>query len=186
VGESCSAAVKSRTQTTADQICLIAFEGLSNATGARVDDRKIPLDSLFKTMALMPYYSKTHWIFSSVLPSCGCPQKNTRLEAREEKCVYHWVGRISRTQDQSLNQSRISLFYLVGLFDLWDGIRTLLISSAGAYIIAWKIDGGFMPWIAFVFLMGHMSISHIYRQYVNPPDLFDITGEEGVSFELSQ
>jgi lysophospholipid acyltransferase len=27
----------------------------------------------------------------------------------------------------------VSLFYLVGIFDLWSGIRTLFISSAGAY-----------------------------------------------------
>ncbi len=34
-----------------------------------------------------------------------------------------------------------------------------------------------MPWVAFVFLMGHMSANHIIRQfYVSRPDLVDITG----------
>ncbi|KAG8532047.1 uncharacterized protein KY384_003684 [Bacidia gigantensis] len=70
----------------------------------------------------------------------------------------------------------VSLFYLVGLFDLWAGLRTVLISSAGAYLIASKVAGPWMPWLGFVFLMGHMSVSHIYRQFVNDPSLVDITG----------
>ena len=70
----------------------------------------------------------------------------------------------------------MSLFYLVGLFDLWVGIRTLLISSTGAYLIAANIRGPYMPWIGFVFLMGHMSISHILRQYRATPEVVDISG----------
>jgi lysophospholipid acyltransferase len=77
----------------------------------------------------------------------------------------------------SLIYVRVSLFYLVGLFSLWDGIQTLLISSVGAYAIAAYIDGPFMPWIGFVFLMGHVSMNHIERQTVNDPDRFDITGK---------
>lgn len=34
-----------------------------------------------------------------------------------------------------------------------------------------------MPWIGFVFVMGHMSINHIYRQFANAPDMVDITGK---------
>ena len=71
---------------------------------------------------------------------------------------------------------RVSLFYLVGLFDLWDGFRTLLWGSVGAYAIAAYIDSPFMPWIGFVFLMGHMSISHIYRQILDDPGVVDVTG----------
>lgn len=37
-----------------------------------------------------------------------------------------------------------------------------------------------MPWIGFVFLMGHMSISHIYRQMVDDPQVVDITGAQMV------
>ena len=33
-----------------------------------------------------------------------------------------------------------------------------------------------MPWIGFVFLMGHMSVNHIYRQFANDPSKVDITG----------
>ena len=74
----------------------------------------------------------------------------------------------------------MSLFYLVGLFNLWAGIRTVLISSIGAYAIASYVDGPLMPWIGFIFLMGHMSISHIYRQFVNDAGVVDITGVQMV------
>lgn len=33
-----------------------------------------------------------------------------------------------------------------------------------------------MPWLGFVFLMGHMSINHVIRQTLNAPDKVDITG----------
>ena len=71
----------------------------------------------------------------------------------------------------------VSLFYLLGLFDLWGGLRTLLVSSIGAYLIATKIEGPFMPWIGFVFLMSHMSISHLIRQARADPNVIDITGK---------
>lgn len=74
----------------------------------------------------------------------------------------------------------VSCFYLVGLFDLWAGVRTLAISSVGAYAIAQFIDGPFMPWIGFVFLMGHMSVSHIYRHILNDASAVDVTGAQMV------
>lgn len=37
-----------------------------------------------------------------------------------------------------------------------------------------------MPWIGFVFLMGHMSVNHITRQYVNDNSIVDITGAQMV------
>ncbi|KAJ5249001.1 Lysophospholipid acyltransferase [Penicillium chermesinum] len=74
----------------------------------------------------------------------------------------------------------VSLFYIIGLFGLWDGLRTLLYSAAGTYAIAYYVDGSLMPWIGFIFLMGHMSISHIYRQMVDDPGVVDITGAQMV------
>ncbi|KAK5279614.1 Lysophospholipid acyltransferase, partial [Cryomyces antarcticus] len=74
----------------------------------------------------------------------------------------------------------VSIFYLVGLFDLWGGVRTLLISSVGAYAIASYVQGPYMPWIGFVFLMGHMSVNHIHRQTVADPSRVDITGAQMV------
>lgn len=37
-----------------------------------------------------------------------------------------------------------------------------------------------MPWIGFVFAMGHMSVSHIQRQIANTPSVVDITGAQMV------
>lgn len=74
-----------------------------------------------------------------------------------------------------------SAFYLVGLFDLWDGVRTLAISSIGVYCIAKYLPSSpFMPWIAFAFLMGHMSVNHIARQIADSPSSVDITGAQMV------
>lgn len=54
-------------------------------------------------------------------------------------------------------------------------------SSAGAYCIAKYLKTSpYMPWIGFAFTMGHMSISHIYRQMANSPSSVDITGAQMV------
>jgi lysophospholipid acyltransferase len=37
-----------------------------------------------------------------------------------------------------------------------------------------------MPWIAFVFLMGHLSINQLARQFANDPGVIDITGAQMV------
>jgi lysophospholipid acyltransferase len=64
---------------------------------------------------------------------------------------------------------------------LWDGIVTLLISAGGIYAIAKYLRASpYMPWIGFVFVMGHMSVSHIYRQLMNDPSVVDITGAQMV------
>lgn len=74
----------------------------------------------------------------------------------------------------------VSLFYILGLYELWDGLLTLTYSSVATYLIAYYIDGSLMPWIGFTFLMGHMSISHIYRQIADDPSVVDITGPQMV------
>ena len=74
----------------------------------------------------------------------------------------------------------VTLFYLVGLFDLWVGIRTIAIDAAVTYALAYYVDGTLMPWFVFVFLMGHMSLNHIQRQILNDPGVNDITGPQMV------
>jgi len=74
----------------------------------------------------------------------------------------------------------VSLFYLVGVFDLWSGIRTLFISAAGTYAIAAFIEGPYMPWVGFVYLMGHMLYSHLYRELYSIPGIVDVTGAQMV------
>jgi len=75
---------------------------------------------------------------------------------------------------------RVSTFYLVGLFDLWAGVRTLAVTSTAAYCIAKYVQGPFMPWIGFVFLMGHLSVNQLSRQFRNNPGEVDITGAQMV------
>ncbi|KAK3368048.1 MBOAT, membrane-bound O-acyltransferase family-domain-containing protein [Podospora didyma] len=99
---------------------------------------------------------------------------------------YPLAGLLKRVPDAHPAQKNlfvlsVSIFYLVGLFDLWDGLRTILISSFGAYAIAKFLRGSsYMPWVGFVFLMGHMSVNHIARQAANDPRSVDITGAQMV------
>jgi lysophospholipid acyltransferase len=72
---------------------------------------------------------------------------------------------------------RVSLFILVGVFDLWKGLCILLVSAVGTYLLTFSIRSSFMPWIVFIYVMGIMSISHIIRQvYRTPDDVIDYTG----------
>lgn len=75
---------------------------------------------------------------------------------------------------------RVSLFYFVGIFDLWAGLRTIFVSAAGAYFIAAFVEGPLMPWIGFVFLMGHMLWSHIDRELHPQLGVVDATGAQMV------
>ena len=93
---------------------------------------------------------------------------------RDPICIHH------RKLTRDLEDFSVSLFYLVGLFDLWGGIRTLFISAAGAYGIAAYFKGPLMPWIGFVFLMGHMLVSHLYRELYPQPGVVDVTGAQMV------
>ncbi|OHF00541.1 MBOAT family protein [Colletotrichum orchidophilum] len=99
---------------------------------------------------------------------------------------YPLAGLLKRVPDSRPDLKNLfiistSTFYLVGLFDLWDGVRTLAIASAGIYSIAKYLrTSPFMPWVGFTFLMGHMSISHIARQVANSPSSIDITGAQMV------
>ncbi|KAI0022080.1 MBOAT, membrane-bound O-acyltransferase family-domain-containing protein [Xylariomycetidae sp. FL0641] len=73
------------------------------------------------------------------------------------------------------------LFYLVGLYSLWGGIRTLLIASGGTYALAYYLrTSPYMPWLAFVFLMGHMAVNQLARQFADNPSVVDITGAQMV------
>ncbi|KAF1957330.1 MBOAT-domain-containing protein [Byssothecium circinans] len=98
---------------------------------------------------------------------------------------YPLAGVLKRIPDKdpwkkNLFSVGVSLFYLVGLFDLWGGLATLLTSAYGTYLIASRINSPYMPWINFVFQMGYMSINHIVRQRINDPSRTDITGAQMV------
>ncbi|KAG4301145.1 hypothetical protein PCANB_002436 [Pneumocystis canis] len=69
----------------------------------------------------------------------------------------------------------ISVFFLIFILDLWYGLQTVLISTTGTYIIVKYTKGRYMPFIAFIFLMIHLSINHIYRQNGNISPEKDVT-----------
>ncbi|KAK9448825.1 MBOAT, membrane-bound O-acyltransferase family-domain-containing protein [Limtongia smithiae] len=75
----------------------------------------------------------------------------------------------------------VSAFYLLGIFDLRDGLCTLMISSLGTYVLAKFVKSPLMPWLVFLFVMGHLTISHIKRfvDETNPNNV-DITGAQMV------
>ncbi|KAI1144646.1 MBOAT family protein [Hypoxylon sp. FL0543] len=99
---------------------------------------------------------------------------------------YPLAGLLKRVPDarpQYKNLFIISggIFYLVGLFSLWAGVRTLFISSAVIYALAYYLPTSvYMPWIAFVFLMSHMAVSQLSRQFADNPSSVDITGAQMV------
>jgi len=74
----------------------------------------------------------------------------------------------------------VTIFYLIGLFDLWGGLAVILFDAIGTYLISAYVRGPYMPWVGFTFLMGHMSVSHIYRLYAASPSSVDITGAQMV------
>ncbi|CAG8617313.1 4076_t:CDS:2 [Paraglomus brasilianum] len=71
-----------------------------------------------------------------------------------------------------------ALVYL-GLFNLVRGFYELLASALVVYLISYTVSGKWAPILVFAFTMGHLSISHIYRQlYRISYDRFDISGPQ--------
>lgn len=134
----------------------MAIPALDNAIQAAAESASLPPDLLKIAACLLLSYP-----FSAILKRL--PDKHKNL-----KDVY-CIG--------------VSLFYLVGIFSLWTGIRTLLISSLGTYLITKYFSTPLMPWINFLFLMGHLFSSHIKSQlFVEDYDTnaIDITGAQMV------
>ncbi|KAG5439371.1 hypothetical protein PCK2_000820 [Pneumocystis canis] len=77
---------------------------------------------------------------------------------------------------RNISNILISVFFTVFILDLWYGLQTVLISATGTYIIVKYIKGRYMPFIAFIFLMTHLSINHIYRQTGKIIPEKDVTG----------
>ena len=74
----------------------------------------------------------------------------------------------------------VSLFVCTGIFSLWTGFLTLVGSSMATYYVAANVKSPYMPWIAFVGLMGHMLYLHAYRELFPRPGEVDITGAQMV------
>ncbi|KAI0013946.1 MBOAT-domain-containing protein [Xylariaceae sp. FL0662B] len=87
----------------------------------------------------------------------------------------------SRPEFKNLFIISCGLFYLVGLFSLWAGVRTILIASGGTYALTYYLrTSPYMPWIVFFFLMDHMATNQLSRQFADNAAAVDITGAQMV------
>ncbi|KII96053.1 hypothetical protein PLICRDRAFT_151169 [Plicaturopsis crispa FD-325 SS-3] len=75
----------------------------------------------------------------------------------------------------------IALFYFVPVLQCYSALLQLLASVIGTYIIARTVTGPRMPWITFVFVMGHLTINHIIRAMFSLSyETFEVTGPQMV------
>lgn len=76
----------------------------------------------------------------------------------------------------------LSMFYLFGVLNLYQGFQTLFISTLFTYVITRFFHSRFMPYINFAFLMGHLALNHLNAQFYNHegPETIDITGSQMV------
>ncbi|ORY32801.1 MBOAT, membrane-bound O-acyltransferase family-domain-containing protein [Naematelia encephala] len=75
----------------------------------------------------------------------------------------------------------IAAIYLVPLLGLGTGLIHLLISCFGTYVIVVSLRSANMPWVVFVFVMGHLLLNHLRRKIMGySADVIDITGSQMV------
>ncbi|CDR41219.1 CYFA0S06e04170g1_1 [Cyberlindnera fabianii] len=76
----------------------------------------------------------------------------------------------------------VSSVYLFVICDLFSGFRTLFISTMFTYLITTYLKSDFMPYINFVFVMGHLAMNHLNAQFFTEADFskIDITGAQMV------
>lgn len=75
----------------------------------------------------------------------------------------------------------VSTFFFIPVLNLPWGFTQLLASVLGTYFIAANVKGPMMPWIAFTFVMGHLTINHIIRAlYELSYETIEITGPQMV------
>ena len=71
----------------------------------------------------------------------------------------------------------MSLFFLIGVYDLWTGLWLIVTGAIATYVLAFGLKGPLMPWIVFIFVMGQMSVSQLIRQFYKVPGtVIDYTG----------
>lgn len=76
----------------------------------------------------------------------------------------------------------VSMFYLFGVLNLYQGFQTLFISTTFTYLITRFYKSRFMPFVNFAFVMGHLALNHFTAQFFNNegPEAIDITGSQMV------
>lgn len=101
--------------------------------------------------------------------------------------LFPFSGIFKRLPDHNYNLKNyyvigVAAFYVFGILNLTSGLQTLLISSGGCYFITRYFKSSLMPWVNFLFLMGHLAFSHFHEQFFNvyDPTVIDITGAQMV------
>ncbi|TDL29602.1 MBOAT-domain-containing protein [Rickenella mellea] len=75
----------------------------------------------------------------------------------------------------------VTIFYLLGVFSLWNGFFQLLGSILATYFIAANVRGPSMPWIVFGVVMGHLTVNHVIRALFELSyETFEVTGPQMV------
>lgn len=76
----------------------------------------------------------------------------------------------------------VSAFYIFGILNLYDGFRTLFISTMFTYGVTRFYQSRFMPYLNFAFVMGHLAVNHMHAQFYADYDetKIDITGAQMV------
>ncbi|EJF62867.1 MBOAT-domain-containing protein [Dichomitus squalens] len=75
----------------------------------------------------------------------------------------------------------VTFFYLIPVLGLWGGAIQLLVSVLATYYMAQRIERPSMPWLVFIFTMGHLTINHIIRTYIEAGyDTMEISGPQMV------
>ncbi|OSC98692.1 MBOAT-domain-containing protein [Trametes coccinea BRFM310] len=75
----------------------------------------------------------------------------------------------------------ITFFYLVPVLNLYVGAIQLLVSVVGTYYLVERVQTSRMPWLVFLFTMGHLTINHIIRTFAEAGyETFEISGPQMV------
>ncbi|EJD00976.1 MBOAT-domain-containing protein [Fomitiporia mediterranea MF3/22] len=75
----------------------------------------------------------------------------------------------------------VTMFYLLGMLELWSGAAQLLGSVLATYFIAKNVKSSNMPWIVFFIVMGHLMVNHVIRAMFNLSyETFEVTGPQMV------
>lgn len=87
----------------------------------------------------------------------------------------------SRPELKHIFNLAVAFFYLIPMLNLWTGLLQLLFSVLGTYYLSANIKNSYMPWIVFVFTMGHLTINHVIRAVYNYSyETVEITGPQMV------
>lgn len=131
-------------------------------------------------------YNPIHAKLEQLSANCGIDEVTLKLAI----CLFASFplnGILKRLPDNNIRLKcyfivAISAFYIFGILNLYDGFTTLFISTIFTFVVTRYYQSTFMPYVNFVFIMGHLAINHMYAQFyaTYDPTKIDITGAQMV------